>query len=296
MEELLPKELLGFMKCFDKLFDIVRVVDPLSKEVIEYNNGIDSYSPSTCHDFWKKGKQCENCVSVRAYNESDTFVKIDYNKDKIYLVMASPGKMSNKRYIVEFIKDITNTGIIPNINGKSVEEINEIVIQLNKEVITDELTQCYNRRYLNERLGVDILNAIQNRTKLSVIMIDFDEFKEINDKLGHVGGDKALKEISHIIKKVIRMDSDWVARYGGDEFFIALPNADKEATIRIADRIRNKVENTIIEQNGVNMSTTISVGTYTMDSETVNIEQLIELVDKNLYLAKEKGKNNVISS
>ena len=118
---------------------------------------------------------------------------------------------------------------------------------------------AYNRRYLNERLPVDMYNSISNKTFLSIIMLDCDEFKSINSNLEHLGGDQALRNLINIIKQMIRENNDWVARYGGDEFLISLPNTDRQNEIKIAERIRKMVENTLVEYNGVNSSMTISV-------------------------------------
>lgn len=85
---------------FDKLFDIVRLVDPLKKEVVKYQNGSKDKNYPTCHDYWKKGSQCENCIFIRALKENDSFVKIEYNKDKIYFVMSCPANISGQQYVL----------------------------------------------------------------------------------------------------------------------------------------------------------------------------------------------------
>ncbi|MDD4780179.1 MAG: GGDEF domain-containing protein [Tissierellia bacterium] len=289
-------EIMEFIRNFNKLYDLIRIVDPISKKIIEYEEVGEKPYSSICYDYWKNGTMCPNCVSSRAINENDTFVKIEYNKDKIYMVMASPAKIIDKNYIVEMLKDITETGIVPDLKGKTVEEINEIINKLNKEIITDELTQVFNRRYLNERLPVDIYASINNKNKLSVIMLDIDFFKNVNDNYGHLAGDFVLKEISNIIKKNIRKDHDWVAKYGGDEFFVSLPNADKKAAYRTAETIKNEVENKEFVYEGQKIHITVSLGVYTLDSKKIIMEELIDITDKNMNEAKIKGRNNIISS
>jgi diguanylate cyclase (GGDEF)-like protein len=288
-------EIMEFMKSFNKLYDMIRVVDPISKNVIQYNDVGEKFYTSICYDYWKNGTMCPNCVSSRAINENDTFVKVEYNKDKIYMVMASPVEVADKCYIVEMLKDITETGIVPDLKGKTIEEINEIIEELNKEIITDELTQAFNRRYLNERLPVDIYAAIKNKTKLSVIMLDIDCFKSFNDKYGHLAGDVIIRKIADIIKTKIRKANDWVARFGGEEFFISLPNADKKAAYRIGEEIRNEVENLEIVYENQKLEVTVSGGIYTLDSNEITMEDLLNMVDKNMYEAKQRGRNNIIS-
>lgn len=284
-------EILRFMNNFNKMYDIIRIVDPVSKSVIHYNDIGEKEYTSICYEYWKNGRLCENCVSARAVNEEETFVKVEYNKDKIYLVMASPAKVNESNYIVEMLKDITETGIVPDLKGKTIDEINDIIVQLNKEIITDELTQAYNRRYLNERLPVDIYTAFNDKTELSVIMFDIDLFKSFNDKYGHLAGDKVLRVVSDTIKSKIRKDHDWVARFGGEEFLISLPNADKKVSRRIAEEIRKEIENKEIEYGGGVLKVTVSGGVYSLDSNEITMEKFIDIVDKHMYKAKCSGRN-----
>lgn len=287
------KSLMDFMLNFDKLFDVIRIVDPISKRVIEYKEVDESCRDSVCYDYWKNGIICPNCVSSRAINENNTFVKIEYNKDKIYMILASPVNFSKQKLVVEMLKDISKTGIVPDLKGKTIEEINDIIEQLNREVIIDDLTQCFNRRYLNERLPVDIYNSISNNTNLSVIMLDCDSFKLINDTYGHTAGDTVLKEIGTIIKSIIRDQIDWVARYGGDEFLIALINTNSCDANKVAERLKKEIANRIIKHEGKSLSVSVSTGLYTIVSDKnsvpINTNDLLNLVDKSLYASKQKN-------
>ena len=293
MEFKRTQDIMDFMLNFNKLFDIIRIVDPVSKEVLQYNGIVDS-SSAICYEYWKNGTHCPNCVSSRAMNENDTFVKVEYNREKIYMVMASPTKLGDKNCIVELLKDITENSIIPDLNGKTMEEINDIIIQLNQELIIDELTRVFNRRYINERLPADIFDAFKNNNKLSVIMLDIDYFKKINDTYGHDAGDVILKEVCVIIKSKIRKEYDWVARYGGEEFLITLPGADSKTAYRVAEEIREIIDKNVTEYEGQKIHVTISAGICTMDSENIILEDLFKRVDKKMYEAKSKGRNIVV--
>ncbi len=284
-----------FMLNFDKLFDRIRIVDPVSKQVIQDSGTEDSFPLSTCYGFWKNGEYCTNCVSSRAIQANDTFVKIEYNHDRLFMVMASPTKLDGKPLVVEMLKDVTDTGIVADVNGKSAEDIYEIISNLNRQVMTDELTQTYNRRYLNERLPVDLYNTVLNRSEMSVIMLDIDHFKEINDTYGHVCGDVILKQVGTSAGSAVRKKQDWIARYGGDEFIISLPGAGHQVTARIAEDIRRRVQGAPIEHEGQKIPVTISIGTYTIHSENIDAEELLSRADKNLYQAKAEGRNTVIA-
>lgn len=288
------QNLIHDMRNFEKLFNIVRIVDPVSKQVMQYESENEIVAAdSSCYDYWKNGTFCDNCISCRAINEKDTFVKIEYNKEKMYMVMASPVNLSDKEYTVEMLKDITSTGIVPDLQGKTVDEISNIIKRLNKEVITDELTQLLNRRYLNERMPMDLYNSVTNKTPLSVVMIDVDSFKSINDIYEHSCGDCILQDLGTIIQSSIREKHDWAARYGGDEFIIALPGAGQQAAKRVAESIRGKVNNKSVKYKNQTIHFTVSIGIYTVCSEALTTSQLLSLVDKNLYQAKKAGKNTV---
>ena len=289
-------DLINSLSMFHKLFDIVRIIDPVKKQVIHYDRKEKSSDRSICYDFWKIGEQCVNCVSARAMNENNTFVKIEYNDNRIYMIMASPVKLGNNEYVVEMLKDITETGIITDLSGTCIEEMNKVIAALNEKAMTDELTGLYNRRYINERLPVDIYNASINDTKLSVAMLDIDCFKDINDCYGHMVGDAVIKEVCQTMKSKVRKGHDWIARYGGEEFLITLIGADNEVAYKISENIRSALENKIIECHNHEIGVTASIGIYTIDPGTKSFDEVIVAVDENLYKAKNLGKNMTISS
>jgi two-component system cell cycle response regulator len=290
------QNLMEFIKNFDKLFDIIRVVDPISKKVVEYYENNNKCNPASCYEYWNAGKHCENCVSARAMNENETFVKIEYDKDKVFMVMASPAKMENRSWIVEMLKNITHTGIVPDLKGKTTKEIDETIARLNKEIVTDELTQVFNRRYMNEKLPVEIYNAQQNQNPFSILMVDVDRFKLINDTYGHAAGDTVLCELCEVIRSNIRMGLDWIARFGGEEFLIVLPGANRETCAFLAEKIRLDVQNRKFIHDGQQIHATISIGTHTINGEEIERNELLKRADKNLYRAKEQGRNQVICS
>ena len=235
------QELVDFLKKFSRLFNLVRVVDPIGKKVLscESRNGF-AVAQSSCFDFWKNNTFCLNCVSSMAIAEDDTFLKIEYNKEKVFMVIASPIVLSGRKYVVEILKDITETGIIPGLKGKTTEEIYDMIESLNREVITDGLTQVFNRKYIDQRLPVDIYNAAANRVCLSAIMLDVDRFKEINDTYGHAAGDVVLANLAGLSMASVRT-TDVVARYGGEEFALLLIEASAKEAAVISNRLRERI-------------------------------------------------------
>ncbi|WP_243280455.1 GGDEF domain-containing protein [Clostridium sp. 1001271B_151109_B4] len=278
-----------------KIFDGVRVVDPIKKIVVK-QSGMILDKENKCFNLCKKKNICNNCISIRAYNENRCVMKIEYINERIYMIMATPIDTNNSQLVIETLKDITECNI-SEFNGVNTTEdlhkkINK-VDKMNKLVVTDELTQCYNRRYINERLPVDIDKAKRENEELSIVLVDVDHFKDINDKYGHLAGDLILKELINVIKSNIRTTVDWIARYGGEEFLIVFNGATKEEAYNISDKIRLIVEKNVFKYQGININITISIGISTLNQGIINIDELIEVADKNLYKAKKNGRNLV---
>lgn len=171
-----------------------------------------------------------------------------------------------------------------------------IINKMNREMVADSLTGAYNRRFIEDRLLLDIFNAANKRQPISIVLADIDMFKTVNDQYGHMSGDAVLKQFVRISKTCIRQGGDWIARYGGDEFLIVLANADELVAKRVAEKIRNAVEKSTVICEGVPICFTASFGTYTVHSENMSWEELIRQADKNLYQAKNAGRNKTISN
>lgn len=163
---------------------------------------------------------------------------------------------------------------------------------ISKENIKDWLTKIYNKKYLSKYLMYAEELAKINNSELSVIMCDIDFFKVVNDEYGHPMEDVVLQEVASIIEKNIRTE-DTVGRYGGEEFLIILPNTSLENSFKIFEKIRKKIENHSFSD--LNIKVTISGGlASTKNKELKGEENLVSLADKNLYIAKENGRNQGI--
>lgn len=155
-----------------------------------------------------------------------------------------------------------------------------------KQVNQDTLTKISNRRFLNHSLD----KLVQRQTPFCLMLIDLDNFKKLNDTQGHHHGDYVLKVIGSILKEYTR-PYDIVARFGGDEFAILLPNTNKEASKAIAERIRHSV---LVHPKLLPYSfISLSIGIAAFPDDAPTIEQLLEKTDKALYTAKDRGKNYI---
>jgi len=177
--------------------------------------------------------------------------------------------------------------------GGNVEaEYHEEIYRL---TIIDALTDIHNKRYLLEFLDRELSRSARYRRPLALVMFDLDRFKNINDELGHLGGDFTLRELASIVKSSVRKE-ELFARYGGEEFIVVLPETDGEGGICVADRIRNLVEKHPFQYEGKAYTVTVSVGlSTTSGDETLTPHELIRQADEKLYQAKSLGRNRVVS-
>jgi len=161
----------------------------------------------------------------------------------------------------------------------------------------DPLTDLPNRRNFDSRLRMEWEHAVRNGTFISLLMIDIDFFKNYNDKYGHQQGDIALKTMANIFKQTLKRSVDFIARWGGEEFVILLPNTNLSGALKIAEVIRAKAEDTdIICTGGDTTRLTLSIGVNTIKPEHgSSIDGFISGSDKALYVAKESGRNQVCS-
>jgi diguanylate cyclase (GGDEF)-like protein len=181
-------------------------------------------------------------------------------------------------------------------NIQLVEDTQEAYLIAEKQAITDGLTELYNYRYFHHQLEREIKRAKRHWYKTSLIMMDIDYFKRYNDTHGHPAGDVVLKRVSDLIKETTRT-SDILARYGGEEFVLVLPETPKNAALKLAEKIRQLIENEKFPnaETQPNGRVTISLGVATFPDDAQDIEALVQKADEQLYRAKSEGRNRVVS-
>jgi len=157
---------------------------------------------------------------------------------------------------------------------------------------TDTLTGLYNRRYLLEELDREFARVNRNESSLSLIMMDMDGLKAINDRFGHIGGDIVLRELGRIIKRNSRA-SDVAARWGGDEFVLLAPDTDSNRAYIIGERIRSQVERCRPKIVSGKISISVCVGIASYPAHASSVTELIKISDQSMYNAKGLGKNQV---
>ncbi len=158
--------------------------------------------------------------------------------------------------------------------------------------ITDTLTAAFSRRYSLERMEDELQRSKNMKLHFSVLMIDVDHFKEFNDKYGHLVGDVVLRKIAAVIKDNIRQ-IDMLGRYGGEEFLVVLSETARQDASFVAERIRQAVENVVIDAYDEKLKTTISIGVAVFPNSALSVQGLIDKADRAMYAAKSSGRNRV---
>lgn len=171
---------------------------------------------------------------------------------------------------------------------KELEIKNKELLELS---VTDGLTRIYNHRHIVQLLKDEVSRSKRYGTDLSVLLLDLDNFKRVNDTYGHQVGDEVLTKIAQTIKKSIR-DSDDVGRYGGEEFLVVLPNATIDEAEKVGNHLRKIVE--ALTYTVSELVTTISGGVAT--NKNIDYSVIIKTADTNLYRAKHAGKNQIMKS
>jgi len=195
---------------------------------------------------------------------------------------------SQQKYICILIEDVTD---VCHYQGQLQKTLDELATMSR----IDGLTQIYNRRHWQESLEQEYAKARRHDKKLSLIMLDLDYFKLLNDNYGHQCGDMVLTEVSALISALLRVE-DIFGRYGGEEFAIVLPETNLSGATELAERICTKIAASSLHYNDELLEVTISLGVAQLSSNESSYEELIAHADSALYQAKAQGRNQVCNA
>ncbi len=245
-------------------------------------NGGVFYNSSSLH----------NMFNIR---ESSYAFPIKDKKDKYHGVCFIAFNYNNINDLTSYLEVMSKFEIpvsMAVLNQKHLFNLEYKNKKLYEETIKDPLTGLFNRRYLQLISEQEFARAVRFKHNLSLIMLDIDDFKNVNDTYGHSAGDDVLRNIAKIIKQSIR-SIDIPIRYGGEEFLIILPSTNKESAYMIAERIRQAVNKMKVHFDENEIGCTISGGISSTEDIPTNMNYMVCLCDERLYKAKQAGKNKI---
>jgi len=290
---------------FDAMPDGVLLVDPAMKiiqsnprayELLPGLKEADGHIPA---EFMQE-ESCPHSGMQRAFLKGSAFdyqcsIKLPEGKMRhLHNICAPIFEKGRVAYVVEVIRDITE-------RVKTEHELEEKTAELiaaNKALsliaITDGLTQVFNRRRFDEILVKELKRFTRRKySSVSLMMIDIDHFKKLNDNYGHLAGDGVLREVAVLLKNAVR-ETDTVARYGGEEFVIVLPDTTREGAAIKAESLRQKVQDKSFAGLGKEVHITVSIGVAAYVSGPPDV--LVHAADLAMYQAKHAGRNAVVVS
>lgn len=238
--------------------------------------------PNYCIAQSKAGHDHE--ADYRALTKSGNYVWI---RDVVHVVRDEQGEVTS---LIGFMFDISE-------RKKSEEEILRLQKELEHLSFKDGLTDLPNRRMFDSVVELEWLNAKRHRHPLSLILLDIDFFKQYNDCYGHLQGDTCLKQVAQILGQAVTRARDLIARFGGEEFVIVLPETDAVAARTIAERCQYLMQQANIphQKSEVSDRLTISLGVNTIiPSQKDDLFTFIEKTDQQLYQAKQSGRNTIV--
>jgi diguanylate cyclase (GGDEF)-like protein len=174
-------------------------------------------------------------------------------------------------------------------------QVERVAQQLYESSVRDPLTRAHNRRYLVERLASEIAYAKRHQTRLSLLLLDIDHFKRVNDTFGHLAGDDVLRDVAALVQRMIRVE-DVFARFGGEEFVVLVRGIEHVNVGRFAERLRAGVERLETAGDTQVIHVTASIGYSSvdeLDAKSKDGDALLALADERLYRAKTAGRNRV---
>jgi len=179
---------------------------------------------------------------------------------------------------------------------RTIRELEESRKALAELATTDALTQLKNRRLFYTQAEQNLADCRRNERDMSLLVLDIDHFKKVNDTYGHHAGDEVLIRVARLLTRMVRA-VDTVARFGGEEFAVLMPETNKLGAAVLAERIRSAIEKETIVIDGRTIPVTASLGIATLAAEQVeSIDQMLSIADRRLYLAKNSGRNRICVS
>lgn len=230
------------------------------------------------------------CTMFRAGEEGDAHICLPIIQSGsagcVVQIIVGPDEAALARLMVPFINVYLR-------EAGPVLEAKRLMEHLRENALRDPMTGLHNRRFLEEYVSALVAGSQRRKSPFSVLMLDLDFFKQVNDTHGHEAGDKVIKTLADILQRNVRT-SDMAVRYGGEEFLLVLMDTGAEQALKVAEKIRGEVAETKIPLPGGMLQKTISIGVAEYPNDSDTFWQVVKFADVALYKAKSDGRNRVV--
>jgi two-component system cell cycle response regulator len=301
----LARRLTHALAAADTIVVLAQGGDKIGHVVASHGSGLVKQGPVALDNFPEAGAALEHGRIVLVENVSESgenprvrsiiavpFV-LDHGSGGVLITRRSSDEPPFNEENAEVASAVVHAAVAALQRARFIERAKADNARLEALAHTDPLTRVLNRRALTDRLTSELDRAGRYDSIVSLLMVDLDHFKRLNDTYGHVAGDEALRWVAQTLQRTVR-SVDLVARYGGEEFAIVLPETTTEGAFAFAERIRERIEEGRTRGNGAHISLTVSIGVATFPTPGVqSVDDMISLADEALYRAKGAGRNTV---
>lgn len=277
--------------------DIVRFIDPYKMKVISFDE--DEKDSPYCTMLWGRKERCRKCSSLKAMRNEDKAYKLEICFDRTYLVTSRFVKLKERSLVIECINDVSNRFLLDTGNK---DDMGLLISHYNNLLLIDTLTGAYNRRYLEEVFIPSLDSYRKDKVNVNLVMFDIDEFKGVNDKYGHLAGDKLLKDVALYLRLCFssndKYDNGFVVRYGGDEILLIACGPSKEIFSNEVDNCYLDMRKTCYTPDSPSFSFSITYGiasSLELDGDW-GWDDLLQKADSRMYRNKMLKKRTQVLS
>ena len=285
------------LKIFKKYYDAVRLIDPFEERPPlsdgETEPVIDEF---VLQHFGDDGGWCRDCICRKAVRRREAVAKAAVVDGTVFMMTALPVEVDGRWLALELVKAVVNEKQNA-LCDLTEDRCCQYMTKLKDMAFCDALTGLYNRRYIDKQLSAEIAVARHRKQPVSLIMLDIDNFKRVNDEYGHMVGDEVLKGFADKIRRKMPANgSAWGARYGGEEFLLVLPECSAGQAGQFSETLREAIAAAEFSTTAGPLRLTASFGVYTSLAQGFDPDQLLDRVDDCLCRAKRKGRNRTVAA
>lgn len=268
---------------FTEIYDQYRFVDPITSNVYVLQDGkVILSDEAPCYKTWRRDGPCANCISRRACRDQTQYFKLEYVDDRVLMIISKPVVVNERQFSLELLRDVTDSMVVHDACYHNHEQmkIAELIEKVNYLSISDVFTGLYNNAYMKNKMSALVCGMYT--TPFSILILDIDLFKHVNDCHGHLAGDAVILTIAASFKKYSALAGCSIGRMGGDEFCFILEDCDLPKANAYAQEIAQSIHSHHYEGRAGDFQVEVSIGVGEYDPGE-ELTAFIERVDCALY-------------